>query len=43
MVECATFADEIKGKGAKWQSGWHFVDTPFVDQPGKTIDDYPDF
>lgn len=42
MVECATFADEIKGKGARWQSGWHFVDTPYLDG-GDTIDNYPDF
>merc|ERR1712147_56755 len=31
FVECATFADEIKGKGGRWQSDWHFTDTPFVD------------
>lgn len=31
FVECATFADEIKAKGGSWQSGWHFVDTPYLD------------
>jgi hypothetical protein len=43
FVECATFADVIKGRGYSWQSPWHFVDQPYVDTPGKTIDDYPDF
>jgi hypothetical protein len=43
MVECATFADEIKGKGGRWQQGWHFVDTPYVDQKGKSILNYPGF
>ncbi len=31
LVECSTFADEIKAKGMSWQSGWHFVDTPYLD------------
>lgn len=31
FVECATFADEIKGKGWDDQSHWHFVDNPFMD------------
>lgn len=39
MVECATFADEIKSKGGKWQSGWHFIDEPFLNEGGK-ISDY---
>lgn len=26
--------------GGGWQSEWHFVDNPYVDN-GKTIDDYP--
>lgn len=38
FVECATFADEIKGKGATWQSGWHFIDTPYFDQGGSAKD-----
>lgn len=42
FVECATFADEIKAKGGAWQSGWHFVDVPYLDQGGK-IEDYPGF
>merc|ERR1719453_653049 len=39
MVECATFADEIKSKGGSWQRGWHFIDEPFLDEGGK-IGDY---
>ena len=42
FVECATFADEIKAKGGAFQSGWHFVDMPYLDQGG-SINDYPDF
>ena len=39
FVECATFADEIKGKGGRYQSPWHFVDQPYLDQGG-SIDDF---
>ena len=42
FVECATFADEIKSRGGTWQSSWHFVDTPYLDQGG-SINDYPGF
>ena len=42
FVECATFADEIKAKGGRFQSGWHFVDTPNMDE-GDSIDNYPNF
>lgn len=42
FVECATFADEIKAKGGSFQSGWHFVDTPYLDEGG-SINDYPGF
>ncbi len=42
FVECATFADEIKGRGMYWQAGWHFVDQPYLDDGG-TVDDYPNF
>jgi hypothetical protein len=41
-VESATFADEIKSKGGSWQSGWHFLDNPYLDQGG-SIEDYPNF
>lgn len=39
MVECVTFADDIKSKGGSYQSGWHFIDTPFLDEGGD-ISDY---
>jgi hypothetical protein len=42
FVECSTFADVIKAKGGSYQSGWHFIDNPFLDEGG-SIDDYPDF
>jgi hypothetical protein len=41
-VECATYADEIKATGGSWQSNWHFIDTPYLDQGG-SVKDYPDF
>jgi len=31
FVECAVFADDIKGKGWNDQSPWHFIDQPFFD------------
>lgn len=40
-IECATFADDIKYHGGAWQGDFHFIDYPFIDQPGKTIADYP--
>ena len=40
FVECATYGDDIKGKGGAFQAGWHFVDTPFLDEGGK-ISDFP--
>lgn len=38
FVECATLADDIKRTGGGWQSDWHFVDTPFLDEGGKPSD-----
>ena len=32
------FADDIKGKGFYWQSEWHFIDQPYLDQGGKISD-----
>ena len=29
FVECATFGDDIKGKGWHDQANWHFVDNPY--------------
>ena len=37
FVECATFADDIKYHGGAWQSDYHFVDNPFIEE-GKTTD-----
>lgn len=42
FVECSTFADDIKSKGGSFQSGWHFIDTPFLDEGG-SVEDYPNF
>jgi hypothetical protein len=39
MTECATFADNIKGMGMSWQSGWHFIDTPYYNEGNSG--DYP--
>jgi len=38
FVECTTFADDIKFKGGAYQSGWHFIDQPYLDQGGKISD-----
>jgi len=38
FVECTTFADDIKFKGGSYQSGWHFIDTPYLDEGGKISD-----
>lgn len=32
FVECATFADDIKGRGFDDISPWHFIDQPFFDE-----------
>ena len=32
FVECAPFADAIKGQGLAFQANWHFVDTPYLDE-----------
>ena len=42
MVECVTFADDIKYKGGSYQSSWHFIDQPYLDDGG-TVADYPEF
>lgn len=38
MTECATFADDIKGKGYSFQAGWHFIDQPYLDKGGDISD-----
>jgi len=40
-IECSTFADDIKYHGGAWQSDFHFINIPFIDQEGKTTADYP--
>ena len=40
FTECATFADDIKPTFGDWQSPWHFVDQPYLDEPGTTLDDF---
>lgn len=42
FVECATFADEIKGEGYSWQSEWHYDNQPYMIEGGSPSD-YPDF
>eukprot|EP00347_Sterkiella_histriomuscorum_P013511 403364437 len=43
FVESSSFADLIKYNGGAFQSDWHFVNIPFVDQPNKTLSNYPLF
>jgi len=31
FTECATFADDIKGKGYSFQSDWHYINYPYLD------------
>ena len=39
FTECADFADDIKGQGYSFQSGWHFINIPYLDEGG-SLDDY---
>ena len=39
FVECAPFADTIKGQGYSFQSDWHFVNNPYLDED-PNINDY---
>ena len=39
FVECSVFADNIKRTFGSFQAGWHFIDTPYLDEGGK-ISDY---
>lgn len=32
FVECAPFADTIKGQGYSFQSTWHYVNNPYLDE-----------
>mmetsp|Transcript_4785 Transcript_4785/g.5833 ORF Transcript_4785/g.5833 Transcript_4785/m.5833 type:complete len:250 (+) Transcript_4785:89-838(+) len=40
FTECAPFADNIKGQGYSFQSGWHFINLPYLDEAGTTLDDF---
>ena len=40
FTECATFADDIKESFGGFQSPWHFIDQPYLDEPGTTLDDF---
>ena len=40
FTECATFADDVKGKGYSFQSDWHYINLPYLDEPGTTLDDF---
>ena len=40
FTECATFADSIKGEGYSFQSDWHFINLPYLSEPGTTLDDF---
>ena len=43
FTECATFADDIKTTWGAWQTPWHYMDQPYLDEPGTTIEDFPEF
>lgn len=38
FVESSTFADHIKGMGYSFQSDWHFINIPYLDQGGELSD-----
>ena len=40
FTECATFADDIKGQGYSFQSSWHFINIPYLDEAGTSLDDF---
>jgi len=40
MVECTTYADDIKYHGGAYQSQWHFLNIPYYDDPGSKPSDY---
>jgi len=37
LVECATYADDIKYHGGMWQQWWHFLDSPWYDEGDKDL------
>ena len=40
FTECATFGDDIKGKGYSFQADWHYTNQPYLDEPGTTLSDF---
>ena len=40
FTECGTWADDVKGKGMRFQEYWHFHSQPYLDEPGTTLDDF---
>ena len=44
FVECVTLADEIKRAASPcwggYQSQWHFVNIPYLDDPGSKLSDF---
>lgn len=40
FTECATFADDCKGKGYSFQSNWHYINLPYLDEAGTTLSDF---
>lgn len=32
FVECTTLADDMRYSGWSWESLWHYVDTPYLDE-----------
>ena len=43
FTECAVFADNMLNEGYSEQFWWHFINQPYLDDEGSTIEDYPDF
>jgi len=40
FTECATFADDIKASFGAFQTNWHFINIPYLDEEGTTVDDF---
>jgi len=40
FTECATFADDIKLTFGAFQTNWHFIDQPYLDEPDSKLDDF---
>ena len=40
FTECATYADDIKPTWGGFQTSWHFINLPYLDEDGSKIDDF---